>query len=91
MIIALLVVMNVYLILSFLLGEMGLLNANTLRKTNLEMHKEVAEMEAENEGLARKINALRTDADTIERLAREELGLVKEGELVYEFFETGRL
>jgi len=91
MLIALFVSINVYLIFSFLLGEMGLLNAIKLRKTREAMHNEVAALDAENKRLLDQIDALRNDAETIEGLARGELGLVKEGELVYEFFKADAL
>lgn len=37
----------------------------------------------QNEGLLREINALRKDPAALERAAREELGYVKPGELVF--------
>ncbi len=39
-------------------------------------------MDAENKQLTEEIQALRSDPNTIERLAREELKLVKPGEVV---------
>jgi cell division protein FtsB len=43
---------------------------------------EIQKLDAENKQLSTEIQALRTDATTIERLAREELKLVKPGEVV---------
>ena len=37
----------------------------------------------QNEGLLREINALRKDPAALERAAREELGYIKPGELVF--------
>lgn len=42
-------------------------------------------MEEENRRAAAEIQALRSDLKTLERLAREELGLIKKGEVVYKF------
>ena len=43
---------------------------------------EIAKQEAENKQLHEEIQALRFDPTTIEKLAREELKLVKPGEIV---------
>jgi cell division protein FtsB len=43
---------------------------------------EIKNLDAENKQLSSEIQALRTDPTTIERFAREELKLVKPGEIV---------
>lgn len=90
LLVALALIINFYLILSFFFGEMGFLNANQLKRTNQEIQKEVVFFERENEGLKTRIDALLNDPETIERLARKRIGLVKEGELVYEFINAER-
>lgn len=87
MLIALALLINSYMIASFFLGEMGFLNARQLKNANRVIKAEVASLSEENEKLLTRIDALRNDPGTIEGLARERLGLVKEGELVYEFFD----
>lgn len=84
------VFINVYLLLSFFFGEMGRFNATKIRMVYEKIQVEVVSLELENVQIANRIEALRHDDATIERLARERLGLVKTGELVYEFFETER-
>lgn len=86
--IALLLFINFYLILSSLFGEMGLINALQLKKTYVEIRHEVESLDNENELLLAQIDALRNDPRSIERLAREQLGLAKEGELIYLFFDS---
>jgi cell division protein FtsB len=54
--------------------------AQSLKLTAIE--SEVRKVEAENQQLNREIQALREDPSTIERIAREELKLVKPGEVV---------
>ncbi|RMG10784.1 MAG: septum formation initiator family protein [Deltaproteobacteria bacterium] len=44
-----------------------------------------ASLEQENAGLLLEIQALRSDDAAIERVAREELGLVRPGEIVFRF------
>ena len=58
----------------------------------MELRRELAALEtknqimrAENERLAREVRALRHDLTAIERVAREELGLVRPGEIVFQF------
>ena len=46
------------------------------------LETEVAKIESENKSLSKEIHALRTDPPAIEKLAREELRLVKPGEVV---------
>jgi len=43
---------------------------------------EIKNLETENKQLTNEIQALRTDPTTIERFAREELKLVKPGEII---------
>ncbi|MEK6711763.1 MAG: septum formation initiator family protein [Nitrospinota bacterium] len=50
---------------------------------------ELAAMERENGRVRREVRSLREDMRAIERIAREELGLVKPGEVVYEFIPGG--
>jgi cell division protein FtsB len=61
-----------------------------LRLAALRAHNQ--ELAAENERLAREAEALRTDPTAIERVARDELGWVRAGEVVVDLSgrsETG--
>jgi cell division protein FtsB len=74
------------LFLLLLLGVAGArswrdLDAARDRRASLEL--EVAEAETRIDALERRIQRLRRDPLLLERLAREELGLVKEGEVVF--------
>ncbi len=65
-----------------LVGERGL--SQTLR-TRREFQRTVAELsrlQSENARLSQRIEQLRQDARTIESVAREELGLIKPGEIL---------
>jgi cell division protein FtsB len=78
-----------YLFLSFFFGEMGMLKALKLKRTYAQVQQEIVSLKKENEALTLKIEALKSDPYYIEGLARNQLGLAKEGELIYEFFEPG--
>ncbi len=51
-------------------------------KTLTELEVQVQQLEAETDSLRRVLKLLKGDLDFIERVAREELGLVKPGEVV---------
>jgi cell division protein FtsB len=63
-------------------NDKGVLQVNAQSKKLTAIQGEVNALDAENKQLTKEIQALRTDPTTIERLAREELKLVKPGEIV---------
>ena len=77
-----------YLLLSFLFGQMGMLNALKLKRTHAQIEEEIVFLKKENEALAQKIEALKSDPHYIESLARNQLGMAREGELIYEFYNS---
>ena len=66
-------------------GEKGLLQVYRLRRELKEIERVNMELRQENERLRAEIGNLRTNKKYIEELARRELGLVKKGEIVYQF------
>lgn len=50
--------------------------------------EEIASLEQANTALREEIHLLESDSFTLEQLARERLGYVKEGETVYQFVES---
>jgi cell division protein FtsB len=73
-----------------LMGDRGLLRLYQLHRTRAALTREIEDLTAKNASLAEEVRALRTDPGRVEAIAREELGLVKPEELVYEFATTGR-
>lgn len=69
-------------VLNSLFGERGILGLWKARDEYEKLQREVEALEAENDGLAAQIQALRHDPLVIERLARETLGMAREGEVV---------
>ncbi|MBI2876383.1 MAG: septum formation initiator family protein [Candidatus Tectomicrobia bacterium] len=70
---------------SSLWGERGWLELRRARQEKAHMQEQIQGLERENQVLRREIAALREDPYLVEKIAREELGLVKPGEIVYEF------
>ncbi len=53
------------------------------RAENRALQMEVTRLRAEHEELANQVNSLKTDPQTIEKVAREEFKYTKPGEVVY--------
>jgi cell division protein FtsB len=71
------------LVVGSLFGDRGMLQLVAQRERADALQKQLDEMRAENAGLAAEIAALKSDPRAIERLAREELGLARPGEMVF--------
>ena len=68
-------------------AEGGLAEANRLQVQLEEAEAENAELTARNAALAQEVIALQGGTEAVERNARENLGLIKEGEVYYQFVE----
>jgi cell division protein FtsB len=80
----------VILVLIAVFGDNGVLALRRLRGEMDTLVREVRALEAENERLSRAIVELQEDPAVIERIAREELGLVRPGERVLRFPRSAR-
>lgn len=69
-------------VLNSLFGERGILGLWKARAEYQRLLREVEALEAENDTLSSRIHALRSDPLVVERLARETLGMAREGEVV---------
>lgn len=72
------------LILS-LLGERGAFHLWRLRGEQAKLDEENYRLQKENENLRKRISMLRNDDFYLEKLAREDLNLVRPGEIIYRF------
>lgn len=77
------IIVVVGLVVGSLFGDRGLLQLVSQRERADALAREIEQLKAENSRLAADIAALRSDPAAIERLAREELGLVRPGETVF--------
>ena len=68
-------------------AEGGLAEANRLQAQLEEVEAENAELTVRNEALTREVIALQDGTEAVEKNARENLGLIKEGEVYYQFVE----
>ncbi len=73
----------VALLINALFGDGGVLQLMHHRERTAALSRELEGLRQENAQLAREIAQLRSDPRTVERLAREELGLAAPGETVF--------
>src|SRR5262245_52198783 len=66
-------------------GERGVLHLWRLTGEKARLDEENYRLQKENEGLRQRIVKLRNDDFYLEKMAREELNLVRPGEIIYRF------
>ena len=69
----------------YLGGDYGLLKIFSQRREIENLQREISRLRAEQQDLKQECLWLETDTLYIEKKAREELGMVREGERVYQF------
>jgi cell division protein FtsB len=70
-----------------LFGEKGLIKIIQLRRERDRIIADVSRMEEENKRLQEEIKRLREDSRYLESVARRDLGLIKENEILFIFEE----
>ena len=74
---------TVVLVVDALVGEKGLLDTKRARRQHAELSAAIARKKQENARLRAEIRRYRDDPSAIEALAREELGLMRDGEILF--------
>ena len=72
---------------SVLLGAVylpGFFKLRGLRKENIDLQKRIRLLEEHNEVLKEEIASMQEDPGYVEKKAREKLGVLKKGEIIYE-------
>jgi len=80
-------ILFLFLILGFLtfFGDKGILHLFRLQKELARIKEMNTKMEEENRKLREEVRRLQHEKRYIEEIARKELGMVKEGEIIYQF------
>jgi cell division protein FtsB len=78
-------VLFVALLGSCLFGSGGFVHLHRLRVERSALREEAFGLLVKNDALRQRIRHLRSDR-ALERLARQQLGLVRDGEIVYHFY-----
>jgi cell division protein FtsB len=64
-------------------GDHGFLAMRRTQKQIAQLSEEIKRLNQENDDLAANVNTLKTDPKAIERIAREEMGLARPGEMIF--------
>jgi cell division protein FtsB len=79
----LLLFITLVLAIDGLVGDKGLLESIRARRSHRELSVSIDRLRGENAQLREEVRRLLEDPSTIESLAREELGLIRPGELLF--------
>jgi cell division protein FtsB len=79
----LLLFITLVLAIDGLVGDKGLLESIRARRNHRELSASIERLRSENIQLREEVRRLLEDPSTIESLAREELGLIRPGELLF--------
>jgi len=74
-----------YLSYNLMFGEMGVIKYIELRQNKKRLDSEITRINRENKALNIQVNSLKKDPYYIEKYAREEYGLAKPGEFIFQF------
>ncbi len=72
-----------YFLTTFVLGEMGLVKYFRMKAQYTALNADLARLKNDNSRLRREVHSLRSDTAHMERIARDKLGLARPGEIVY--------
>ncbi len=81
------VLLGVYLLVSFIFGDMGVVKYYRMKLHYHAVNEEIAALRQANVHLSQEVHSLKTDAAYLERIARDKLGLARPGEIVYFYGE----
>jgi cell division protein FtsB len=79
----LLIFVTLVLIVDALVGEKGLMQSMDARRQYRQLQGSLDELRRQNDALREEMRRLNEDPATIESLARQELGLIRPGEVVF--------
>ena len=71
-------------------GAHGFIAMRRTQKEIEEIREQIGKINTENKSLTDQVNSLKTDPKAIERIAREEMGLARPGELIYKIPDSSR-
>ncbi|HIJ59257.1 MAG TPA: hypothetical protein HPP56_01370 [Nitrospirae bacterium] len=75
----------IYLLGAILFGDMGLFKYKKLYDVKTKLEAEIKTYENENKKIKMEVKALKEDPFYIEKHAREEFGLARQGEYIFQF------
>ena len=83
-------VLTIVFLISFFFSQEGISELQQARQRVAELQEDIERLRAENQRLAEQISNLRNSTFSVEKIARWDLGMAKEGEIVYVVKEEKR-
>ncbi len=80
-----LLIISGFLVYNFFFGDMGYIKYRQLKNNELKLVNEINNLSAENAAIKKEIELLKNDPLYLEKYVREQYGLVKPGEMVFQF------
>ena len=69
-------------------GPHGFIAMRRTQKEIEQIQGQIGKLNDENKSLAQEVSALKTDPKSIERIARQEMGLARPGEMIFKLPDT---
>ena len=71
-------------------GAHGFIAMRRTQKEIDRVREQIGKLNSENKSLSNQVNSLKTDPKAIERIAREEMGLARPGEIIYKLPDSAK-
>jgi cell division protein FtsL len=71
-------------------GPHGFIAMRRTQKEIEQIRQQIDKVNDENKSLTEQVNSLKSDPKSIERIAREEMGLARPGELIFKIPDTAK-
>jgi cell division protein FtsB len=71
-------------------GAHGFVAMRRTQKEIEQIREQIGKLNDENKSLSNQVNSLKTDPKAIERIAREEMGLARPGEIIYKLPDAAK-
>lgn len=88
LLLGLIILLNLLFLYRIMLSEQGIFGYLELRKHNAQMQRRIEELQKKTVHLSNEIRLLQSDSDYIEKMIREQMNLVRDGEVLYDFSGT---
>jgi cell division protein FtsB len=71
-------------------GAHGFIAMRRTQKEIEQIREQIGKLNSDNKSLSSQVNSLKTDPKAIERIAREEMGLARPGEIIYKLPDSAK-
>ena len=82
-VVLILMVLGLVLVLSFLFSREGISELQRARRRVADLESRINQLEVRNRELEAEIESLKESTYAMERIAREDLGMARDGEIIY--------